>query len=67
MSVFYDSTGRPASDTTAVTVTLGQAGLGGSIGARLIVDDAVLTSKEQVLLALETITMEVMQQSWPAA
>jgi hypothetical protein len=66
MSVYYDNSGQATADSQSVAVTLGQAGLGGTIGVRVIVDDAVLTSKVQVLAALEAIENAISKETWPA-
>lgn len=67
MSVQYDSTPRAVADASDVTVTLGAASLGGTIGVRVTVDDAVLTSKEQAIAALDSIRRRIVEQTWPAA
>lgn len=67
MSVQYDSTPRAVEDGSNIATTLGVASLGGTIGVRVIVDDAVLTSKEQAVAALETITEAIIKRTWPAA
>lgn len=67
MSVQYDSTPRAVEDGSNIATTLGVASLGGTIGVRVIVDDAVLTSKEQAVAALETVTEAIIKQVWPAA
>lgn len=67
MSVKYDSAGRPTIDTANVTTTLGVGGLGGTIGLSVTIDDAVLTTKEQALLALRSIILAVSKQTWPAS
>ena len=67
MSVQYDSTPRAVEDASNVATTLGAASLGGTIGVRVIVDDAVLTSKAQVEHHLRTIMQIVLEQTWPAA
>jgi len=67
MSVQYDSTPRAVEDGSNIATTLGVASLGGTIGVRVIVDDAVLTSKEQALMALGTITEAIIKRTWPAA
>lgn len=66
MSVQYDSTPRAVEDGSNIATTLGAASLGGTIGLCVIVDDAVLTSKEQALAALETIGELIVKQTWPA-
>lgn len=67
MSVQYDSTPRAVEDGSNIATTLGAASLGGTIGVRVIVDDAVLTSKEQAIMALEQIGELIVKQTWPAA
>lgn len=67
MSVQYDSTPRAVEDGSNIATTLGVASLGGTIGVRVVVDGAVLTSKEQAIAALETITEAIIKQTWPAA
>lgn len=67
MSVQYDSTPRAVEDGSNIATTLGAASLGGTIGVRIIVDDAVLTSKEQAIMALEQIGELIVKQTWPAA
>lgn len=67
MSVQLDSSGRPVADATGVVLTTGTAGLGGTIGVRVTIDDAVLTSKEQALLHLEAVEIAIRKQTWPLA
>lgn len=67
MSVQYDSTPRAVEDGSNIATTLGAASLGGTIGVRVVVDDAVLTSKEQAVAAIETIVEAIIKQTWPAA
>lgn len=67
MSVQYDSTPRAVADAGDVAVTLGTASLGGTIGVRVTVDDAVLTTREQALLALESVRQKIAEQTWPAS
>lgn len=67
MSVQYDSTPRAVEDGSNIETTLGAASLGGTIGVRIIVDGAVLTSKEQAIMALEQIGELIVKQTWPAA
>lgn len=66
MSVQYDSTPRAVEDGSNIATTLGAASLGGTIGVRVTVDDAVLTSKEQALAALGIIAERITKQTWPA-
>lgn len=67
MSVQYDSTPRAVEDGSNIATTLGAASLGGTIGVRIIVDNAVLTSKEQAIMALEQIGELIVKQTWPAS
>lgn len=67
MSVQYDSTPRAVEDGSNIATTLGAASLGGTIGVRVVVDDAVLTSKEQAIMALEQVGELILKQTWPAA
>lgn len=67
MAVQYDSTPRAVADGSNIAVTLGAASLGGTIGVRVVVDDAVLTTREQALLALEQIGEAITKKTWPAA
>lgn len=66
MSVQYDATPRSVADGSNIATTLGAASLGGTIGVRVIVDDAVLTTKEQALMALEIVCDRITKQTWPA-
>lgn len=67
MSVQYDSTPRAVADASDVAMTTGVASLGGTIGVRVIVDDALLTTREQALLALESVAAAITKETWPAA
>lgn len=67
MSVQFDSTPRAVDDATNVAVTLGVASLGGTIGVRVIIDDAVLTSREQAYLAIYAITQLLNEKTWPVS
>ena len=42
-------------------------GIGGVIGVRVIVDDTVLTSKEQAYLGLEIALQKIIEDTWPIA
>ena len=56
----------PGADKLAIVKsTVG--GLGGSIGVRVIVDDAIMTSKTAVRLAVEAIRQRVIEETWPIA
>lgn len=65
MSVYFDNTPRSVDDGSNVVVQLGQASLGGTLGVRVIIDDAVLTSREQAFLALEEIKGLLLEKTWP--
>ena len=67
MSVQYDSSPRAVVDASNVTTTLGVASLGGTIGIRVIVDDAVLPSREAVLHHMEAVTNAIVKQTYPAS
>ena len=67
MSVQYDVTPRAVADGSNITTTLGAASLGGTIGVRVTVDDAVLTTKEQAIMALEIAFDRIVKQTWPAS
>ncbi|MEA3264600.1 MAG: hypothetical protein U9R07_14065 [Pseudomonadota bacterium] len=67
MSVQYDVTPRSVADGSNIATTLGAASLGGTIGVRVIVDDAVLTTKEQAIMALEIAFDRIVKQTWPAS
>lgn len=67
MSVQFDSTPRAVDDATNVAVTLGVASLGGTIGVRVIIDDAVLTSREQAFLAIYAIEQLLLEKTWPVS
>ena len=41
--------------------------IGGGIGVRVIIDDTVVTSKEQAVIALETAFQKIMEDTWPLA
>jgi len=40
---------------------------GGGIGVRVIIDDTVLTSKEQAALGIEIAIQKIMEDTWPLA
>lgn len=65
MSVQIDSVPRPQNDVTGLTVTTGVAAIGGGIAVRVIIDDAVITSETDALLALESIKNEISRRNWP--
>lgn len=67
MAVQYDGVLRTQNDNTNVTVTLGAGAPGSGIGVRVVIDDAVLTSREQVMLILKSIENAITKQTWPAA
>jgi hypothetical protein len=41
--------------------------IGGGIGVRLIIDDTVLTSKEQAALGVEIAIQKIIEDTWPLA
>lgn len=40
---------------------------GGGIGVRLIIDDTVLTSKEQAQIGLDIALQKIIEDTWPPA
>ena len=67
MSVQFDSTPRAVDDAGNVAITLGAASLGGTIGVRVTIDDAVLTSREQAFLAIYAILHLLNEKTWPVS
>ena len=67
MSVQFDSTPRAVDDAGNVAITLGTASLGGTIGVRVTIDDAVLTSREQAFLAIYAILHLLNEKTWPVS
>lgn len=66
MAVQLDVTPRAVAEpNSGIATTLGVGGLGGTIGVRVTIDDAVLTSKEQVIAALEAVRNSVVMDTWP--
>lgn len=65
MAIQYDAVPRVGNDNTNITRTLERDDPGGGIGVRLIIDDTVLTSKEQVLLAVTSLVETVIENTWP--
>ena len=65
MSVQLDASGRSQVDGSNVVVTLGTAGLGGTIGVRVTIDDAVVLSKAEAMLAIKSIGAAIYKQTWP--
>lgn len=66
MAVQLDVTPRAVAEpNSGIATTLGVGGLGGAIGVRVTIDDAVLTSKEQVIQALEAVRNSVVMDTWP--
>lgn len=41
--------------------------IGGGVGARLIIDDAAIASKEQAMLGIRTELQKIMEDTWPPA
>ena len=67
MSVQFDSTPRAVDDAGNVAITLATASLGGTIGVRVTIDDAVLTSREQAFLAIYAILHLLNEKTWPVS
>lgn len=65
MAVQIDSVPRPQNDITGLTVTLGAGNPGGGIGVRVLIDDTVITSEVDALLALTAISNEISRRNWP--
>lgn len=65
MAIQYDAVPRVGNDNTNITRTLAVGAPGGGIGVRLIIDDAVLTSKEQVMLAITSLYETMIENTWP--
>lgn len=65
MAKQYDS---PLSSTLKGNVTKTTVGaIGGGVGARLIIDETVATSKQAVLQAGEAVIASIMEDTWPLA
>ncbi|EQB30128.1 hypothetical protein [Sphingobium ummariense] len=41
--------------------------IGGGIGARVIIDDTVVSSKDQAAIGLEIAMQKIMEDTWPPA
>lgn len=54
-------------NSSATAVTGGATSLGGTIGIRLMIDDAVVTSKLEVLRAIEVLEGRIVEDTWPIA
>lgn len=67
MAVQFDSTPRAVADHSNVATTLGVGAIGGGIAVRVIVDDAVITSKETALRHLETVMDAITAAPWPVS
>lgn len=67
MAVQYDAVPRVGNDNTNITRTLGVGAPGGGIGVRIIVDDAVLTSKNDVLQEVTSLMETIIEGNWPAS
>jgi hypothetical protein len=67
VAVQYDAVPRVGNDNTNITRTLGVGAPGGGIGVRIIVDDAVLTSKSDVLQQVTSLMETIIEGQWPAA
>lgn len=53
-------------DKTAVAKSTVGA-IGGGIGVRLIIDDTVVTSKEQAAIGVEIAIQKITEDTWPPA
>jgi hypothetical protein len=67
MAFQIDSVPRPQNDISGLTVTLGVGDPGGGVGVRVIVDDTVITSEVDALLALKSIENEIIRRTWPVS
>lgn len=67
MSVQFDSTPPVLDDATNIAVTLGVGSLGGTIGVRIIIDDAVITSRAQAKLMIDNINDSILERTWPVS
>ncbi len=67
MAVQFDNIGRPVTDASSVTTTLGVANPGGGIGIRVLIDDSVLTSEMDTWLALRAVNNEIRKRTWPVS
>ena len=65
MAIQYDAVPRVGNDNTNITRTLAVGNPGGGIGVRLIIDDAVLTSKADVLQQITSLMETVIENTWP--
>lgn len=65
MAFQVDSVPRPQNDISGLAVTLGVGNPGGGIGVRVIIDDTIITSEVDALLALEAIENEISRRNWP--
>ncbi len=65
MAVQIDSVPRPQNDISGLTVTTGAGNPGSGIGVRVLIDDTVVTSETDALLALESIKNEISRRNWP--
>lgn len=52
---------------TLTAISGGATSLGGTVGARLLIDDAVMTSKAEVMRALALVRQRIMERDWPPA
>lgn len=52
-------------NTTVTAVSGGATTLGGTYGVRLLVDDTVALSKQEVLRAIEVLEMAIIEGKWP--
>ena len=52
-------------NTTATAISGGATSLGGTIGARLLIDDAVITSRLDALKLIEILKYKISEYNWP--
>lgn len=54
-------------NASVTAVTGGASTLGGNYEMRLLIDDAVATSKTEVLRAIEALEQRITEDTWPPA
>lgn len=67
MPATYDVTARPVGDTSTVTVNPSASAVGGGVGVRILIDESVFNTREQVVIALEAVTREILRRPWPVS
>lgn len=67
MSVQFDGVPPVGPDGTNVTLTTGVAAIGGGVGVRIIIDDAVVTSELQAHLIITALEDAISRNTWPVA